>query len=245
MRILVRVLLDEKSNRLIPFDHQYALASYLYKIIGKENPSYFIRLHSSKTYKFFTFSYLMAEKRKLTDEGIEIIGDKVYFFVSSPSTTFIQTIVDGMLSNPSINIRGVKGVIAEIKVLKKPRFRSKMRFRTVSPIIIRKPLKVDGKLKSKDLYPTDEEFNFRLVENLKKKFSMFSGKDVVEKEFNVKFIKFKPKRHRIMQTYHRCVLGEFFVEGDKELMEFGYDCGFGEKNSMGFGMVKEWNKQEK
>jgi CRISPR-associated endoribonuclease Cas6 len=30
----------------------------------------------------------------------------------------------------------------------------------------------------------------------------------------------------------------YTVEGDVELIELGYECGFGEKNSMGFGMVK-------
>ena len=46
-----------------------------------------------------------------------------------------------MLTNPRINIRGVKGMISEVKVLKKPKFKSKMKFRTVSPIIIRKLIK--------------------------------------------------------------------------------------------------------
>ncbi|OYT33337.1 hypothetical protein B6U96_16165 [Archaeoglobales archaeon ex4484_92] len=30
----------------------------------------------------------------------------------------------------------------------------------------------------------------------------------------------------------------FGVKGDRKLIEFGYETGFGEKNSMGFGMVK-------
>ncbi|MCX7985269.1 MAG: CRISPR-associated endoribonuclease Cas6, partial [Bacteroidetes bacterium] len=29
----------------------------------------------------------------------------------------------------------------------------------------------------------------------------------------------------------------FYIEGDPELIKVGYECGFGEKNSMGFGMV--------
>nr|WP_279383582.1 CRISPR-associated endoribonuclease Cas6 [Methanobacterium formicicum] len=29
----------------------------------------------------------------------------------------------------------------------------------------------------------------------------------------------------------------FEIEADKRLLEFAYDCGLGERNSMGFGMV--------
>ena len=74
-----------------------------------------------------------------------------------------------------------------------------------------------------------------------RKFCRFYGINEPEKgnrNISIKFLRFKPKRHRIINTYHRCVLGEFIVQGDKDLIEFGYDCGFGEKNSMGFGMVK-------
>jgi CRISPR-associated endoribonuclease Cas6 len=30
----------------------------------------------------------------------------------------------------------------------------------------------------------------------------------------------------------------FTIEGDPELIKVGYECGFGEKNSMGFGMAE-------
>jgi len=33
----------------------------------------------------------------------------------------------------------------------------------------------------------------------------------------------------------------FVVKGNKELIKFGYECGFGELNSAGFGMVKSKN----
>ena len=39
-------------------------------------------------------------------------------------------------------------------------------------------------------------------------------------------------------TYHRAYMMDLILEGDIELIEFAYDVGLGEKNSIGFGMVK-------
>ena len=39
-------------------------------------------------------------------------------------------------------------------------------------------------------------------------------------------------------THHRAYMMDLILEGDLDLIEFAYDVGIGEKNSMGFGMVK-------
>ncbi|MBQ3421351.1 MAG: hypothetical protein IJH34_06715, partial [Romboutsia sp.] len=52
------------------------------------------------------------------------------------------------------------------------------------------------------------------------------------------------KRRRIsikkdgITTYHRAYFMDIILEGNKELIEFAYDTGLGEKNSMGFGCIK-------
>ncbi len=237
MRIRVEIALT-KPDVVLPFDHQYHLASYIYRALEKVNPSYALELHQPKRYKFFTFSYLMSENRKITEKGILIKGGEIYFFVSSPSSKFIKTLVEAMLANPEVKIAGIEGVIKEVKILEIPKFENRAKFRTLSPILVRKPVKENGRLRGKELYPTDEEFEKRLISNLIRKYSHFYNKKKENPKLSVKFIRFKPKRHRILNTYHRCVLGEFLVEGDKELIKFAYECGFGEKNSMGFGMVK-------
>ena len=39
-------------------------------------------------------------------------------------------------------------------------------------------------------------------------------------------------------TYHRAYMMDLILEGDIDLINFAYDVGLGEKNSMGFGMIK-------
>ena len=39
-------------------------------------------------------------------------------------------------------------------------------------------------------------------------------------------------------TYHRAYMMDLILEGDTDLIKFAYDVGVGEKNSMGFGMLR-------
>ena len=48
----------------------------------------------------------------------------------------------------------------------------------------------------------------------------------------------KRRRIDIKGDYHRCYMMNFEIEADPKLIEFSYDCGLGEKNSMGFGMIE-------
>ena len=228
---------------MLPYDHQYYLAACIYRTIERVNPEYSLELHKPRKYKHFTFSYLMAKKRRNTDKGILIEDDEIYFFISSPDAEFLRALVEGMLENPEMKIKNIDGVISEIKVLKQPEFRKIMKLKTISPIVVKKA--VDAKISHgnkrirwMNLYPTDEEFCERLVSNLKKRFTDYYGKNASDKDLKIEILNFKPKRHKIVNTYHRCVLCDMVVEGDKELIKYGYEAGFGEKNAMGFGMVR-------
>jgi CRISPR-associated endoribonuclease Cas6 len=242
MRFKITILLKRK-NVLLPHDHQYFLSAYIYRTIESADPYYSLELHRPKKYKHFTFSYLMTKKRMNTDKGILVKDNEIYFFISSPDSRFLKTLVEGMLASPEIKIKNIKGVISEMKILQQPELDGKIRFRTLSPIVIKKSVgvrKFEGKKKIEwiNLYPKDEEFSERLINNLKSRFSDYYGKDASDKHLNIKILNFKPKKHRIVNTYHRCALCDMIVEGDKELIKYGYEAGLGEKNAMGFGMVR-------
>jgi CRISPR-associated endoribonuclease Cas6 len=51
------------------------------------------------------------------------------------------------------------------------------------------------------------------------------------------------RRINIKGNYHRCFMMNFEMKADPRLVEFAYDCGLGEKNSMGFGMVEMINNE--
>ncbi|RLJ02569.1 MAG: CRISPR-associated endoribonuclease Cas6 [Candidatus Aenigmatarchaeota archaeon] len=226
-----------KGKPVIPYDHQYYLASYIYRTVERSDPSYSLDLHKIDVPKPFTFSYLMAEKRKNLKNGIRILSDSVYFYISSPAERFIKGVIDGMLSYPDIKIGNLKGIISEVRILQRPKFSKNMTFQTTAPIVVRKPVKKNGRLSGIELYPTDKEFYTLIEKNLNKKYELFH-KQRINGVVKLNFIHFKPKRHRILNTHYRCSLGIFQITGNQRLIELGYDVGFGEKNSMGFGMVK-------
>ncbi len=241
MRFRVGIEL-ESENVVIPYDHQYYLASYIYRVVERSDAKYSFELHRSRKYKHYTFSYLMSSKRENLKEGIKV-GKEVYFYISSPDDEFIKHVVEGMLIHPEFRIKNVRGVVKEIKILKSPEIKHRNVFRTLSPIIIKKFVDKERWI---NLFPTDEEFYSRLKENLVNRYLDFLGNlgkystEHFLKDFdlNISIKEFKPKRHSINGTYHRGSLCEMVVEGNPELIKYGYEAGFGEKNAMGFGMVK-------
>jgi len=110
-------------------------------------------------------------------------------------------------------------------------------FSTISPIIVRTVHEEKGKLRIHDLYPTDIKFYENLRSNLIKKYKKLYNEEreniLFSKPFSTKFM-----RIQIKNTYHRASLMVFEAKGDRKLLMLGYETGFGEKNSMGFGMVK-------
>jgi CRISPR-associated endoribonuclease Cas6 len=110
----------------------------------------------------------------------------------------------------------------------------------MSPVSASIKREVDGKLKIWDLGPGDERFYESVQKNLVNKYVSFYG------DFDgSKWVRLRPdmktaKRRRIeiKGDFHRGYMMEFEMEADVRLIRFAYDCGLGERNSMGFGMVE-------
>lgn len=115
----------------------------------------------------------------------------------------------------------------------------------MSPVAASIKREIDGKLKIWDLGPGDERFYESVQKNLINKYVSFYG------DYNGdKWVRLKPdiktaKRRRIeiKGDFHRGYMMEFGIEADPDLIEFAYDCGLGEKNSMGFGMIEVNSKE--
>ena len=100
-------------------------------------------------------------------------------------------------------------------------------------------INMDNKLKIWDLSPTDNKFYKNLEKNLMKKYSIYFDKsdDNCKVNFKVSNV-LRSTRRKIKNTFHTAYYLEFVAYGNPDLIKLGYDSGFGEKNSMGFGMVE-------
>ena len=237
----LKIHLKAKNNFKVPFNYNHIVSSIIYNKIIDLNLAH--ELHSSNTFKFFNFSQLNIPKRKIAENGIISKNGVINFYLSSPNDLLIKNIVNGFVDNLEVKFKNEKLTVTKIEALKTPKFREKSEFKTLSPINIRDSQEINGKLKRVDLAPSDKFFR-GIKTNLIKKYCIFNELDDTDKEIKIYSEMANVKRKRITipkgpnTTYHRAYMMDLILEGDLDLIEFAYDVGLGEKNSMGFGMIK-------
>ena len=237
----LEIILKGKNNFKVPFNYNHILSAIIYNKIADLN--FANELHSSKSFKFFTFSQIYIPKRRIVKDGIIAKDGVISFYISSPNDFLIKSLVDGFLEDLEISFQNQKLTIQKIEALKTPEFSSKSEFNTYAPIIVRTKEEIDGELKIWDLAPSDKFFK-SLENNLIKKYIKFNNLTKTDKKINIYSDMNFVKRKRISinkgnaTTHHRAYMMDLILEGDLDLIEFAYDVGIGEKNSMGFGMVK-------
>jgi len=225
-----------EKNTIIPFNHQYLLASAIYNVLNKADEKYAKKLHEYTKYKFFTFSLLNIPKRRIIKErGIVSLDGRIFLHVSSPNDEFLQNFVSGILDYGIMNVNGIELIPNNLVIEKIPE--SFDTLKTVSPIYLKTIIEKDGTKKIYDLLPNNSKFYENFKNNLKKKYEAFYNKGC-DLDFNFEVLKYNSKRMKVKNTFCRCSEMVFKVDGDYDLIKFGYECGFGEKNSMGFGMVR-------
>ena len=226
-----------EKPQIIPINYNYNLASLIYRRIEATDSDLSLSLHKPHVIKFFTFSKLMAKRKVLFGDQMKV-DDKLYFDFSSPKKEITVALVNGMLEKPNVKIANANFILEEVKVLREPEIRSKEIFSTLSPISVTTVKDENGHRKIVDLYPRKPKFYENIKRNLIKKYTLLYGKEPENDDLEIKAKKVKPKRIKIKNTFHRCSEMVFEARGNKELLKIGYQAGFGERNSMGFGMVK-------
>ena len=94
--------------------------------------------------------------------------------------------------------------------------------------------------------PEDPAFSELVRQNLIRKHKVIRGRlpsdDAFTLEFDKNYIARKQGRVTRLIDFKgikvRGVLCPFRVSGSRALIQIGYECGFGDKNSAGFGMVE-------
>ena len=234
----LKINLKGKNNFKIPFNYNHILSSIIYKKIDDLDLAY--ELHASNSFKFFNFSQLNIPNRKIMKDGIISKNGSFSFYLSSPNDLLIKNIVNGFVEDLEIKFRNEKLIVEKIEALKNPDFNEKSDFKTISPIIIRD---VNDENKRIDLAPSDKFFK-GIENNLIKKYCIFNEIESANEKIKVYSEMANVKRKRITipkgpnTTYHRAYMMDLILEGDIDLIKFAYDVGLGEKNSMGFGMIK-------
>lgn len=257
MRLVLH--LDVSLNSAIPLNYNYQLSSAIYNLLRLGSPEFSQFLHNTgykidgKKFKLFTFA-LCFEKTEILENHLILKSSKSTLYISSPLIdSFIKNFVIGTFENKAIQITDKQNTvdmrILTAEILPEPVFTNKMKFILLSPMVLSTVKQYDGKMKTYYLRPDDsDEINRVLTKNLLNKKGLLSRNQVMDEYCKIQWDQdYLNKNKRITKKitineqgkFPIDVIGiqaPFLIEGDPELIKTGYECGFGEKNSMGFGM---------
>ncbi len=247
MRLLIRM----KAPKDCAYEMKYhaKMQGFFYNLLRDAGID---SLHDKKGYKFFCFSniYPIAAMKS---------GDSRNLLFSSPDERIIKGVHAGLKNlnekNAPINIGDMQFSIADISIVR-PKLSDNAKIITATPITIRIPEKnydnyaiLPEQRKKNYVYwrPSIDFSAFvkQLNENLFKKYNEYYDARIEEFPVFGQYQYKKPTANPIIEDGREYVVAgsiwEFsfpcMTEEQRKLLEFGLECGFGERNSMGFGFV--------
>jgi len=237
MRFEVR--LEFPKDQKLPFNNVYYLASTIYERMSVIDNVLSEEIHGRRGFKHFTFSWITIRDFRTVRDGIIPLSSEGSFRFTSPNDALSRSIAEGFLTKPELRIGHCMARVSGVAPLKEPSFvNGSQRFDCISPIILRIRRAVEGKEVIWDLSPRDEEFKPSLVKNLIKRYTDYYGKPPESNIFDVRIWSTKGCRLKIKDTYNRAHFLSFTANSGRQLLEFAYQAGLGERNSLGFGMIE-------
>jgi len=252
----IRVQLRAAPPIILPLNYTYHLASLIYHLLARSSTPYATFLHGQgygkgdRRFKLFTFSQLLGGQRRVEGDRLCLGGERVQWYITSPIDDFILHLVDGLLRAGALDVAGVAFTVEQAEALAEPQFTLEMRFTCLAPITM--SVRAGGQRWAQYLAPDDPRFVAAIQANLERKFALVHARASGDKApsrgvaFGLTFDPDYIARHggRISKlidykgTKIRGYLAPFTVVGPPELLRIGYQCGLGDKNSEGFGMVE-------
>lgn len=247
----IQILADVGKQITLPINYNHLLVGAIYRFLAESNPEYADFLHNEgyqvaeKRFKLFTFSQLMAERRRITGEQIHF-RSTLTWFVSSPIEQFLSHFADTLLTQGRLSIGQQQLKILDVNIPRTPRFQPEMSFRCLSPIVMSAVREHEGQRRTHYCLPDDSQLSELIRQNLIRKHEAIHGRtpqdDTLSFRFDDNYIRRKQGRVTRLVDFKgikiRGILCPFRVSGSPTLIQVGYECGFGDKNSAGFGMVE-------
>jgi CRISPR-associated endoribonuclease Cas6 len=257
MRLKITLVQEHKIEAL-PLNSNYYISSAIYRTLERSSPEFSELMHTygysspedRRKFKLFTFSNLDVPNRRIEGSRIISFSKTISFTISSSMDDFLQHLVTGLFSDGYFFIDSARFQKGEIQTLPEPDFQETMEFSMLSPLVVSlmRPDRSKEFLKYNDarLAPV-------ILQNLLAKYEAvhqrtFESKtEAFQIQFNERYIAQRQgkieklitiREGRKGETKIKAILCPFTISAPIELMKIGYDCGFGEKNSQGFGMVK-------
>jgi CRISPR-associated endoribonuclease Cas6 len=258
MRLLIRFT-PRSEPAYLPLDN-YPLAGLIYHSIGLAAPEYAEFLHEEgfpahssaheagqlehKRFKFFVFSRIEQHGKRIANGRQWFTPKVIEWKVASPLPETMQLLAAGLIAQGVVRLGdktgGCEFEVTEIIELRAPRISHEMRFKTLSPLFVSvDELTAEGRRTKQHLRADDPRFAEQVRTNLLRKYRALTGEDPPATELHFQF-EGLPKSQLVQYraTHHHCYVGTFTASGSPDLLRLGWECGFGEANSKGFGMAE-------
>lgn len=262
MRIKLKLRIT--NSKTFPYNYNYYFSSIIYSLLKSSSEKFANQLHDEgfkldgKTYKLFTFALRLKDAVPNKDY-LELVSTIAELYISSPlNDGFMSNLISGTLKirNSEINLMnsGIIMKVERIDIFDDPLFSNRVNFRLLSPLILSTRKLINEKSSTYYFRYTDSnaEINRILTNNLRNKYLLICKEKSlgnVELSWDYDYINKRLNENKYLSTKITIdtnnrsidVIGmniPFTLTGDPELIKTGYECGFGEKNSMGFGMTE-------
>ena len=249
-------------NKVLPINYQYPLHSWIYKVIQSADAEFSRFLHDEgytlgyKKFKLFTFSPLTSRPFKIFKEEkrIGLYGEEVLlqisFLIDQAADKFIMGLFSGQQFSLGDRISQADFEVQRIEAQPRPEFAETMQYCCLSPVVLSRS--EAGKAHAQYLHPEDEHYASFFIRHLAQKQASVpqlvreeSGQEMETDEWQFKLLN-KPRKkgvHIKQHTpQHTQVVGyqyDFELTAPPEVHEMAYYAGFGEKNSLGFGICEK------
>lgn len=243
-------LVATKQATLLPLNYNHAVAALIYSTLGQASAEFASRLHNEgysadgRQFRLFTFSRVSARRSRTVGDRMILEDPAISLQISSPVTDFIEHFVAGLFQSETFTIAGASFRLQQAETLPRPAFVERMCFRALSPVT---ESIGEGNKHPRFLTPEDD-WSEIIRRNLIRKFEALHGHSPADTRlrwtWDELYLSETARRGRrasvlvdIRDIKIRGWLAPFTVEGSTELIEIGYEAGFGARNSMGFGMA--------
>lgn len=246
-------------NKVLPINYQYPLHSWIYNVIQSANAEFSKFLHDdgyrlgNKKFKLFTFSGLQGEPFRIykQEQRIGFYGEEISlqisFYIDQAAEYFITGLFKGQSFSLGDHISQVDFEVIRIEAMPRPSFQETMQYQCITPVVI--SYQPEGRKQAKYYRPEEEEYEELFIRHLVQKHAslplpVLAGEHSLPSSGWKFKLSGKSRRKGVHIKQHTPghtqVIGyryNFGLTAPVEVHELGYYAGFGEKNSLGFGMV--------
>lgn len=239
----LRITFTAPGPVFVPWSYQHYLQGLAYERMIEHNTALYEFLHDRgitdgvRQFRMFTFSKLFPARAKAVEKGL-VMTPPIKWWVSTPVDFLVEALASRLLAEPLVHVGPAELEIIEAMVEPGLREREVQLFETLSPMAVSEGIVAEGgRLAKHYLDPEDEKFWQNVEENLRRK-ARAIGLPCAEDPLSFEPVgAWRSRLLHVQGARVKCYEGRFRARGNHHLLSLGYEVGFGERNSQGFGMV--------